>query len=348
MTLCLCLLGMAGPCTAQYNDSLSHMIRFYEDDDFMNIYFQGTDDAYTNGTRIDYFYKPARRSHSFTDRWMPRAGDGSIDVYGWGAMQIMYTPDNITDPGYQPDDYPWSGALFATHTCYSYNPEKKYDLQTQLILGVIGPAALARQTQTLVHHVENYYKPLGWGHQFDNDLLININFMAEKQLAAIASVVNVVGGAQLYAGTMQNGASLYSLIMIGKMNPYFKGLFSQYAGAGKKNGRQNCQLYFFVKPEVQFYLSNAMLQGGPFTTNPNLHSSKDSSWNGNPNFTRDTAAHMRPQPYRSLQPWVPTFTYGVSASCGHWGISFSQIVSAATLRGLYCHNYGNLSLFYSW
>src|SRR3984885_5644130 len=103
------------------HDSVTHMVRISEDDDFINIWGNGTDNAYTNGTRIDYFYKPDHRSHSVLDKWMPSAGDGSTDIYGWGLTQLMYTPDDINSSAYQPNDYPWSGGLFATHTRYSYN-----------------------------------------------------------------------------------------------------------------------------------------------------------------------------------------------------------------------------------
>lgn len=311
---------MAQPDTPQ-RDSVAHMIRFYEDDDCINIWFEGTDDAYSNGTRIDYFYKPDHPSRFFLDKWMPAAGDSTSDSYGWGVMQIMYTPNNIIDPNFQLDDYPWSGALIGTHTRYSYDPVKKLDLQTELVLGIIGPAALDRQTQSLVHNIIRYYHPDGWNNQFANDLLANVNFTAEKQLAALGSLVTIVGGAQVYAGTMQNGAALYPLILFGRMNPYFQGFFQQYTSPGWKNGHRQWQLYFFVKPELQYFLSNALLQGGPFIHNPSYH---------------------------PLQNWVPTFTYGMNVSYGHWGFSGSQIISAAILRGLYCHNYGNVSFFYAW
>ena len=321
LLLSLGLLSRAFPVFAQPaeppHDSVSHLIRFYEDDDFINIWFDGTDDAYTNGTRIDYFYKTGRPSRFFLDKWMPAAGDSTIDIYGWGAMQIMYTPYNILDPNIQPDDYPWSSALVGTHTRYSYDPQRKLDLQTELMLGVIGPAALGRQTQSLVHNIIEYYHPDGWSHQFANDLLINVNMTAEKQLAALGSFVNILGGAQVYAGTMQNGAALYPLILLGRMKPYFNGFIDQYTSKGHRKG----QLYFFVKPELQYFLSNALLQGGPFIHNAAYH---------------------------PLQNWVPTFTYGMNISYGHWGFSGSQIISAATLRGLYCHNYGNVSFFYAW
>ncbi len=201
--LCLWLCGITQPANAQsgapQKDTITRLLRLSEDDDFINIWGTGTDDAYTNGTRIDYFYKAAHPP-LFLDRWMPRAGDDSIDIYGWGVMQLMYTPDDITNPDYQPDDYPWSGALVATHTRYSYNPVKHYDLQTELVLGVIGPAALDGPTQSLVHKIIHYYHPMGWSHQYRNDILANINFTAEKQLFSAGSFLTVIGGGQVSAG----------------------------------------------------------------------------------------------------------------------------------------------------
>src|ERR1700748_1549253 len=105
---------VTGPlCAQQATDPPSHMFRIYEDNDGINILGQGTDDAYTNGTRIDYFYTLRHRSRLFLDKVLPHAGDSSVNVYGWGLMQVMYTPDDISNPDYQPDDYPWSGALTA-------------------------------------------------------------------------------------------------------------------------------------------------------------------------------------------------------------------------------------------
>src|SRR5580700_11067567 len=127
-------------------DTLRWMVRLYEDNDFINARGCGTDDAYTNGSRLDYFYQPRHPSKNPVDRILPKAGAHSTNTYGWGIMQLMYTPKNITDSAYQPNDYPWSGALVATHTLYSYNAAKKYDFQTELDLGVLGPASLAAQT----------------------------------------------------------------------------------------------------------------------------------------------------------------------------------------------------------
>jgi len=99
--------------------------------------------------------------HGLLGKFGLSAGAGSVDIYSWGLMQLMYTPLDYTQTAYQPNDYPYSGALVVTHGRYSYNAEKKYDLQTELVMGALGPVSLARQTQSLVHHLTGYLQPMG-------------------------------------------------------------------------------------------------------------------------------------------------------------------------------------------
>ncbi|HLZ86888.1 MAG TPA: lipid A-modifier LpxR family protein [Puia sp.] len=333
-----------------YKDSVTSLLRVSEDNDGINIFFQSTDDAYTNGTRLDYFYKPGRRLHGLLGRWAPGAGEGSVDIYSWGLMQLMYTPNDMSQTVYQPNDYPYSGALVATHTRYSYNPVKKYDLQTEVVMGALGPLSLAHQTQSLVHRLTGFNQPMGWGTQFHNALLLNVNLTAEKQIAAAGQFLRIIGGGQVYAGTMQNGVAIYPLILIGKMNPYFDGLFSQYTSPGRdERGRKKWQFYFLAKPELQFYLTNALLEGGIFTTNPN----KKSSDNKNIPQPVSTGYSQQPPPppppsIPSLQRLVSSFSYGGVLSHGGFAISFVQNVSSTTLKGLYCHDFGNVSLYFGW
>jgi lipid A 3-O-deacylase len=355
--LILLFLGALIPATGQAQalpktkkDSVTQLFRIFEDNDFFNFWGCGTDDAYTNGSRLDYFYQPAHRPRGLLGRWAPQAGDSSMDIYGWGLFQIMYTPDNISDPDWQPNDYQWGGALIATHTRYSYNPVKKYDYQTELVMGVIGPAAFARQAQSAVHHLIRYTQPMGWSHQFRNDALVNINFTAEKQLAVVGNWVQVIGGGHVYAGTMQNGAALYPMILIGKMDPYFNGFFSQYTSPGRSaRGRKKWQAYFLFKPELQFFVQNAVLEGGMFSHGLDERSG-DESGKATAAEPSGSLRQADPAPTKTpaLQPWVPDFTYGFVFSRGAFGISLTQNVSAATLKNLYCHTVGNISLYFGW
>ncbi|MBN9380055.1 MAG: lipid A deacylase LpxR family protein [Chitinophagaceae bacterium] len=313
------------------------LFRVYEDNDFINIRGQGTDDAYTNGTRLDLFYTKKHPGRHGLYKLLPKAGEGSRDTYGWGLMQLMFTPNDITQTAYQPDDYPYSGALIVTHTLYSFNPVKKFDWQTELVAGVIGPASLAAQTQRLVHRLINYIQPMGWDHQFRNDVLVNINMTAEKQLAAWGHALEVIGGGQVFYGTMLNGLALYPLIRIGKMTPYFEGYMSQYSS-------KKWQFYFVFKPEAQIIFRNAMLQGGMFTHNPNLGTNQGPAGQGH----AAAAATAPPLPYRGLEHWVYSLNYGAVVSTGKFSISFIQNTSSAMMKGLYSHEVGNISLFFAW
>jgi lipid A 3-O-deacylase len=334
-------------------DSVTRLFKVSEDNDGINFYGHPTDDAYTNGTRLDLFYTPAHRPHGLLGKLAPSAGDGSIDIYGWGLMQLMYTPYDISQTAYQPSDYPYSGAIVATHTRYSYNPEKKYDWQTELVMGALGPLSLAHQTQSVVHHLTGFDQPMGWNTQFHNAILLNLNLTAEKQLLEAGSALRVIGGAQVYAGTMQNGAALYPLILVGKMNPYFNGLFSQYAAGHDAAGRGRWQVYFMAKPQLQYYLTNALLQGGIFTNNPNIQKPGDGKPQPSQQQVQSQAQQQAtyyapPTAAPSLKRWIGSVSYGGVISHGNASISFTETVSAATLNGLYCHDVGNISLYFGW
>jgi hypothetical protein len=321
------------------------MLRLYEDDDYINFWGHGTDNAYTNGSRIDYFYQPAHRPHGILGRFAPRAGAGSTDVYGWGLFEIMYTPDNLTKTVWQPNDYQYAGAIVATHSRFSYNPEKKYSFQTELVMGLIGPSALGQAIQSGFHRLIHYIQPMGWSHQFRNDALLNVNLTAEKQLLVAGNWLTLIGGAQVYTGTMENGAAIYPMLLVGKMEPRFNGFFSRYTSPGMDHqGKKKWQGYLLFSPELQYFAQNALLQGGLFTHNPNLiPDAKD------PDATstlRQSAATQPKAP--ALEPWVPSFTYGFVFSRGRFGFSIMQHVSGPTLRRLYCHDVGNVSLYFGW
>src|SRR4030095_10899492 len=94
------------------------MFRVYEENDFFNVNGHGTDKSYSNGTRLDFFYEK-KTTRGLLDKFMPKAGDGSKNTFGWSLMQIMVTPKKISATSYLPNDYYYAGALFATHSRYS-------------------------------------------------------------------------------------------------------------------------------------------------------------------------------------------------------------------------------------
>ncbi len=309
------------------------MLRLYEDNDGLNIRFLPTDQAYTNGFRVDFFYTKPQRDHFFLDRLAPKAGSGSANVYGWGFTQLMFTPDSLTAYGYRPNDYAYSAALFASHRIYSFNPVKKYAFLSELILGVRGPAAGGEASQRFIHHLFRFERPHGWPHQLENKLLVNVNVRLEKQLAQWGPHVELSGGTQVSAGTMMNGMSLYPLLRIGKMQPYYHGYIGQFT-TGRPPGTRHprlLQAYIIFRPEVQWVINNALLDGRLQAEDPE-------------NEYKIVTVHRNKA---TLHKMVYSLNYGGVISFGAFGIAYAQNTATALLKHGYSHEYGNISLYYA-
>lgn len=304
------------------------MVKIYEDNDFFNLSGNGTDEAYTNGTRIEFFYNKKHFSRFMPDRWMPKAGDKSIDTYSWGITQLMVTPRDICKTEYQPADYQYAGALYVSHSLYSYNAEKKYSFQTELIAGFRGPGTCAGETQTTIHKMINYQEPMGWDNQLSTIPLININFTAERQLLAHTDFLEVIGGTQVAAGSMLDAVTFYPLVRIGKMSPYFNGLFSHYGSSYSDHKTVNTQFYFTVKPKISFVAHNALFKGQ--LANETIQNTK------------------RPLEPANINHVLPEFEFGFMIVHGNFAIGYAQTHSSAYNKGLYDHNVGNLSMYVSW
>jgi lipid A 3-O-deacylase len=312
--------------TAQQNvQPPKKMMRIFEDEDFINIAGHGTDESYTNGTMIDYFYTKPERSRFFLDRLFPSAGDSSVNTYAWGVAQLMFTPRDISKSEYQPNDYPYAGALFVTHDLYSYNSIKKYSLHTSIIAGIRGPHAYAGETQRFVHGLINYQKPMGWDNQLKDRGIININFRAEKQLYTYKNKLDVIGSGEVFAGNTFNGIIVNPTIRIGKMNPYFNGFISQYSASGRNaKNKKNVQAYLFAKPGLIISITNDLLKSDAGKTNAGNNSSA-----------------------AQLKNAVFDLSTGVVMGVNRFGISFTQHFTSNTKENLYSHQVGNITLYFS-
>ncbi|WEK37887.1 MAG: lipid A deacylase LpxR family protein [Candidatus Pseudobacter hemicellulosilyticus] len=307
------------------------LFRIYEDNDFMNITMEGTDQAYSNGTRLDMFFTKDHPSRFFLDRWMPKASDSAVNVFGYSLMQQMYTPEDIRKAYYMPDDYYYAGALFLTHSLASYSPQKKVALQSELLLGIRGPASLAGAAQKFVHNMMGYIKPRGWDNQLNTLPLINLNLGLEKQALQLGSGwLELHGGAQLNAGTMLTQATVYPLLRIGKMTPYYKGTISQYSvDHGAREGKR-AQLYAFFRPRLGWVLNNAMVHGERMNADRPLPASQEVK-------VVD----------RSVQHLVTELEYGAVLAIGRFGISYTQKHNTEYYKGLYRYSIGNFSIYLS-
>lgn len=329
----LLAIGLTGVARAQQKETYRRMLRAYEDNDIINFPGKGTDRGYSNGTRLDYFFIKNGPARFFLNRIMPKAGDSSINTYGWGIMQVIITPMNILKRIPDRNDYPYAGALFATHSLFSANPIKKYNWQTQWMLGVMGPPSLAKEAQKFAHRLVGYIQPGGWDYQLKTDPLLNVNVAAEKELVHINKAIEFIGGAKGFAGTAMNGASVYALIRFGKMAPYFNGYLSQYSAI--KGSKTRWQLYGHFRPSVDWMLTNALIDGGIF--------------NGrNEPIPDDGSTNGPERENRVRERIIGKLEVGLVISCGRLSISFTQITTTPMVKGTGKQEIGNISLFLAW
>lgn len=311
----------------------THLVRLYEDNDFFNIRGLGTDEAYTNGSRIDMFYRKNTPDKFPLNKILLKAGDSAINVYGWSVTQLMYTPRNIQTPLYQPGDYAYAGAFYTTRSLYSYNTSRHYDLQTECIIGLRGAPAGSHETQSFLHHMIGYQQPMGWQHQLGTQLLVNINVKGEKLLAQCGRAVEIMAGAQVYGGTLFSGASVFPLVRVGKMHPYFDGFLQQYS-SGRSNGIgfwQRMQAYLVFRPEVQCVLYDAMLEGRlPGNADPEGHTPE-----------------VRSRSWDEVQHVVYALNCGAVICLGAFTLAYTQHTATAQLQHGYSHEYGNFSVSYA-
>lgn len=308
-----------------------YLFRVYEDNDAMNLFDPGSDKGYTNGTRLDFFWIP--RKTPFLSPLFPKAGAHSINTHGWSAMQMMITPDNILRRYPDPTDYPYSGGLFATRSLQSTNPVKKLSFQSELLLGVMGPPALAEGMQKLIHHVIAAQAPRGWDYQKSTDLLLNYQFAVNKQLLNMPAGMELIGSAQANVGTMQNGAYVSALFRWGKnMNPYFDGFIPRFSKDRRHANRW--QFYVTVQPGAEVMLTNALLDGGVFNDHPKQFTG------ANP--------YGEPGPIPTRRKLLGRLDFGAVLSHGNFGVSFTQKSTTPLYSGLTYLGFGNVSVYLAW
>lgn len=145
---------------------------FYENDLFGN-----TDRYYTNALQMTWLSKDLKqyRDDVRLPGWiMPvirsvpfaHVPDSTHNIGLLFGHQI-YTPEDIQVAKLQPDDRPYAGYLYGGIALHSKTPTKLDTIE--ITLGVVGPAALAKQVQNSVHDLRGIDKAQGWDNQLENE-----------------------------------------------------------------------------------------------------------------------------------------------------------------------------------
>jgi len=146
---------------------------------FENDLFNGTDSDYTNGVKFswvsanlkDYTSDPClphwvRQMNRLFETVHPGRYTSRNMVVTAG--QSMYTPRDRSRTDLIPNDRPYAGWLYLG---LGYNARDARQMDTvEINLGVVGPAALARENQDFVHDLRGIPRFNGWSNQLGNEL----------------------------------------------------------------------------------------------------------------------------------------------------------------------------------
>ncbi len=171
---CVALLALVRPAMAQFDEdkkedgTLSLL--------FENDLFYATDRDYSNGVQVAWTTGPADNVDWAVNlaRAMPFFGDEGEVRMSYALGQNIYTPSDITLRNPPLTDRPYAGFLYGS---VGVIQRSKIDLdQLQIQLGVIGPASLAKESQTLTHRIINDREPMGWHYQLRDEPAVNITY----------------------------------------------------------------------------------------------------------------------------------------------------------------------------
>jgi len=292
------------------------LLRVYEDNDFINILGHGSDRWYSHGFRLDFFYGRATRAPLLP---LFPVSPKRINTYSWGIAQMLITPSDLSKSIPDAWDYPYASSLFITRSVHSTSREDKLSVQSEMSLGVLGPASMAEEVQVYVHKQIGDELPMGWSTQWDNDLLLNYNISVEKEVLSINRWFELMIGGRLAVGSLLTGTAIYSVVRIGKMNSYFDGFIAQFS-SNKTDDKW--QAYLTVVPSVEYSARNAYLVGGLFQRH-----------------------ELSGLPTREPKTLLFNLSYGFFISSGDVCISFTQKSFSPLIVGLPRHAVGNISFY---
>ena len=187
---------------------------------------------------------------------------GSTQHFGLTLRYDGFTPLRIQDSFIRVGDRPYAAYLYASLFRISRQPARHFRLTTALEIGFTGPAAGGKELQTTIHRVTGNATPRGWGYQMRNAPIIGYRVDFEKQLAAAAGRIELLGQAEASLGTLYTYAGTGLHLRAGQLKPYFTDL--GLSKSASPDSRESWQLYGQAALEARLIGYDATLQGSLF------------------------------------------------------------------------------------
>lgn len=247
---------LAGCNTIACAQSYKNEFGFKSDNDAYLFY--GQDRYYTNGLFISF--KHATDQQKLGNKL-------SKLTYAITAGQKMYNPISGYAPKPEDQDRPFAGYLYVGGDVSLFYKNERV-LKTGLELGTIGPNALGKEAQELLHKIVGFYEIKGWEYQISNELAANLSAQYMKLLHRAANNqtdFSLVADANI--GTTFSNGDVGILFRAGKVNQLFNSIttHSRISNNSETKELVNHEFFFYAKPQLAIIAYDATIQGGMFT-----------------------------------------------------------------------------------
>ena len=221
---------------------------------------QGSDRYYTNGLFINF-------RHATDQKKLKKGLEKK--TYEISAGQKMYNPIS----GYAPDpdkqDRPFAGYLYAG-AAMSWFRSNESVIKTSVEIGTTGPNSLAEDGQELLHNTVGFYELAGWEYQIKGELSVNLSAQYTRLLhRSDDSMIDISFEGYANAGTTFSGAGTGILFRAGNINQLFNSAYTSatIGNNAKTKSLFRTEVFFYVKPQLNFIAYDATVQGSMFRDN---------------------------------------------------------------------------------
>lgn len=183
-----------------------------------NDVFVGKDNGYTNGMYFSLYTIGGRLRPNFWVSpllWTMPSGYGSNRINVHSIGQTLTTAEDITEANPPADAIPYSGLLKYTNAHIIAGPYYADWVSTSI--GIVGPAAKGKETQTEFHALIGAEKPMGWDTQLKNEIVFGFSRgRAIRVLASSFDTMDLLAGGHVSLGTIESGGRLGLMLRYGR------------------------------------------------------------------------------------------------------------------------------------
>jgi lipid A 3-O-deacylase len=252
--------ALALPWPAAAEDDGSTLTLQFENDRVAN-----TDRHYTNGWRITWLSGKkelpdwAERLGPLVDwpSFFARAPETRISRrVGLALGQDLYTPSDTDTRDPLPDDQPYAGWLYGALTLQNAytNDQGASRLDTfEIDLGVVGPAALGKQTQNGFHAIINSPRANGWKNQLPNEPAFVVSVERKVRQPLIGATQGDDWGVDVLPFVGAYGGTVLSAFSGGAVFRFGQGLERDF-GAPRFRPNMASSLYFQSERGFAWYV----------------------------------------------------------------------------------------------